>query len=59
MLSIVDEEGVLLVVLNNVIDGWETERAHNVLPIRRRINVEVLTTATKFESIITRDSMCV
>ena len=43
MLPIVYEEGVLLVVLYDVVDGGEGEGAHNVGPIGGGVNVEMLT----------------
>lgn len=42
MLPIVDEEGVLLVVLDDVVNGGEGQSTHGVLPVWGRVNVEML-----------------
>lgn len=44
MLSVVDEEGVMLVVLNDVVNAGEGQSPHHVLAVGRRVNVEVLAT---------------
>ncbi len=44
MLSVVDEEGVVLVVLDDVVNTGEVQSPHHVLPVGRRVNVEVLAT---------------
>lgn len=44
VLPIVNEEGVLLVVCDDVVDAGKGQRAHRVVPLRRRVNVEMLAT---------------
>ena len=42
VLPVVDEEGVLLVVCDDVINAWEGEGPHGVMAVRGRVNVEML-----------------
>ena len=49
MLVLVDEEGVVLIVVDYVRDGGKCEVADRVLAVRSRINVEVLTTVYREE----------
>ncbi len=61
MLTVVDEEGVALVVLDDVINAGETQCTHHILPVGGRVYVKVLaavcerneeTLATKFSDLL-------
>ena len=49
MLVLVDEEGVVLIVMDYVRDGGKCEVADRILAVRSRINVEVFTTVYREE----------
>lgn len=44
-MPVVDEEGVLLVMLDDVVNGGEGEGSHGILPVGRGVNVEMLAAA--------------
>ena len=44
VLPFMDEEGIVLVVVHYVSDGWEDECSNGKLAIRRWVNIEVLAT---------------
>jgi len=45
VLAVMDEEGVLLVMNDDVFYGGEGQNPHHVLAVGRRVDVEVLTAA--------------
>ena len=47
MLVLVDEEGIVLVVVDDVRDVWECQVAYHVLALSRRVYVEVFATVVR------------
>lgn len=47
MLAVVNEEGVRLIVLDDLLNARERQSSHSVLPVRWWVNVEVLAAAKR------------